>query len=150
MYVKIFPQITFAGSRFGTWICRFDGPHSMLYTFSFFLGSLNNPMHLRDAKPQVLFLESRPDCNLVCLIPSTHISILQSLPSGRQPCAVWLGALAALPTFQRPWSWLGLPSPKISSATGRLGHGHPEIWMVRLWQFWLIVAEKRGEVPPKG
>ena len=39
-------------------------------------------MDLRDAQPQVLFLESGPDCNLVCLIPSTHIAALQSLPSG--------------------------------------------------------------------
>lgn len=52
-------------------------------------------MPLRDAKPQVLFLEKEPDCHLVCLIPSTHIPARQSLSLGREPGAVWLRALAA-------------------------------------------------------
>lgn len=121
MYVKIFPQIAFVGSRVGTWICRFNGPHSTCYIFTFFLGSLNNPVPLRDAKPQVLFLESGPDCHLVCLIPSTHIAALQSLPSGREPGAVWLGALAALPTFQRLKSVI----PKSALLQADWANGHP-------------------------
>lgn len=124
MYIKIFPQITFAGSRVGTWICHFIGSHSTRYTFSFFLGSLNNPVLLRDAKPQVLFLESGPDCHLVCLIPSIHIAVLQSLPSGHEPGAVWLGALAALPTFQRLRS---SPPPKSALLQADWANGHPEV-----------------------
>lgn len=90
---KDFPQITFATSRDGTPLCHLNGP-----CFPFFPGSLNN---LRDAKPQVLFLEGEPDCNLVCLIPSSGIPVLQSLPSWSEPGAVWLRALAEVPASQQ-------------------------------------------------
>lgn len=79
-------------------------------------------MHLRDAKPQVLFLESEADCNLVCLNPSAHIPVLQGLPWGCEPGIVWLRKhwLSYTPSKDSQADW-GPPSPPPKSALTQAG-----------------------------